>query len=101
MTATVNEKTSSYAYNSDAYYYMKNAQGDVTGIADSNLNVITEYSYDAWDKLIDTTGNAANFIGKLNPFLYRGYHFSTRGLYVKKIYNYHFSTFLYLFIRFM
>ena len=77
MTATVNEETSSYTYNSDAYYYMKNAQGDVTGIVDSNLNVIIEYSYDAWDKLIDTTGNEINFIGKLNPLLYRGYHFST------------------------
>ena len=61
---------------------MKNAQGDVTGIVDSNLNVVVEYSYDAWGKLIDTTGSEANFIGKLNPFLYRGYYYDAEtGLY--------------------
>ncbi|WP_195464691.1 RHS repeat-associated core domain-containing protein, partial [Faecalispora jeddahensis] len=57
------------------YYYLKNAQGDVTGIVDSNLNVVVEYSYDAWGKLIETTGSEADFIGKLNPFLYRGYYY--------------------------
>ena len=71
-----------FTYNDDAYYYMKNAQGDVTGIVDSNLNVVVEYSYDAWGKLIDTTGSEANFIGKLNPFLYRGYYYDAEtGLY--------------------
>ena len=61
---------------------MKNAQGDVTGIVDSNMNVVVEYSYDTWGKLIDTTGSEANFIGKFNPFRYRGYYYDTEtGLY--------------------
>ncbi|MFR2804719.1 MAG: hypothetical protein ACLTBZ_01645 [Faecalispora jeddahensis] len=92
-----------FTYHDDAYYYLKNAQGDVMGIVDSDLNVVVEYSYDAWDKLLTNTSSddKTNFIGKLNPFLYCGYYFSTRGLYVKKIYDYHFSTCLYLFIRFM
>ncbi|MBS5784579.1 MAG: RHS repeat-associated core domain-containing protein [Clostridium sp.] len=61
---------------------MKNAQNDVTGIVDSDLNVVVEYSYDAWGRLIDTTGSEANFIGKLNPFLYRGYYYDAEtGLY--------------------
>ncbi|WP_306569886.1 RHS repeat-associated core domain-containing protein [Faecalispora jeddahensis] len=71
-----------FTYHDDAYYYLKNAQGDVTGIVDSNLNVVVEYSYDAWGKLIETTGSEANFIGKLNPFLYRGYYYDAEtGLY--------------------
>ena len=71
-----------FTYHDDAYYYMKNAQGDVTGIVDSNLNVVVEYSYDAWGKLIETTGSEANLIGKLNPFLYRGYYYDAEtGLY--------------------
>ena len=54
----------------------------MTGIVDSNMNVVVEYSYDAWGKLIETTGSEANFIGKLNPFLYRGYYYDAEiGLY--------------------
>ncbi|WP_306569577.1 RHS repeat domain-containing protein [Faecalispora jeddahensis] len=71
-----------FTYHDDAYYYMKNAQGDVTGIVDSDLNVVVEYSYDAWGKLIETTGSEANLIGKLNPFLYRGYYYDAEtGMY--------------------
>ena len=44
----------------------------MTGIVDSEMNVVVECSYDAWGKLIETTGSEADFIGKFNPFLYRG-----------------------------
>ncbi|MBE6742806.1 MAG: RHS repeat-associated core domain-containing protein [Ruminococcaceae bacterium] len=64
-----------FTYNDTAYYYTKNAQGDVTGIVDTSANTVVEYSYDAWGKLLTTTGNMADTIGKLNPFLYRGYYF--------------------------
>jgi len=47
----------------------------VTGIVDSSANTVVEYSYDAWGKLLTTTGSKADTIGKLNPFLYRGYYF--------------------------
>ena len=41
-----------------------------------------EYSYDAWGKLLSTTGSLAGTIGKVNPFLYRGYYYdSETGLY--------------------
>uniref|UniRef100_UPI00145A27B4 RHS repeat-associated core domain-containing protein n=1 Tax=Faecalispora jeddahensis TaxID=1414721 RepID=UPI00145A27B4 len=61
---------------------LKNSQGDVTGIVDSNMNVVVEYSYDAWGKMIETTGSEADFIGKLNPFPYRGYYYDAEtGLY--------------------
>ena len=64
-----------FTYNGAAYYYMINAQGDVTGIVDSNVNSVVEYSYDAWGKLLDITGSMADTVGKINPFLYRGYYY--------------------------
>jgi len=36
-----------FTYKDAAYYYTKNAQGDVTGIVDSDLSTVVEYSYDA------------------------------------------------------
>ena len=71
-----------FTYQDEAYYYLKDAQGDVTGIIDSDLNVVVEYTYDAWGKLIEITGSEADLLGKVNPFLYRGYyHDAETGLY--------------------
>ncbi len=71
-----------FTYNGTAYYYTKNAQGDVTGIADSDYNTVVEYTYDAWGKLLSTTGTMADTIGVQNPFLYRGYYYDIEtGLY--------------------
>ena len=71
-----------FTYNGTAYYYTTNAQGDVTGITDSNCNTVVEYTYDAWGKLLSTTGSMASTVGKINPFLYRGYYYdSETGLY--------------------
>lgn len=71
-----------FTYNGTAYYYTKNAQGDVTGIVDGAGNTVVEYRYDAWGKLLSTTGSLASTIGKANPFLYRGYYYdSETGLY--------------------
>ncbi|HOU10953.1 MAG TPA: RHS repeat-associated core domain-containing protein [Clostridiales bacterium] len=62
---------------SATYLYIKNLQGDITGIADENGAVIVSYTYDAWGKLLSTTGSAANTIGLLNPLRYRGYYYDT------------------------
>ncbi len=71
-----------FTYNGADYYYTKNAQGDVTGIVDRDYNTVVQYSYDAWGKLLVTTGSMANTIGKINPFLYRGYYYDAEtGLY--------------------
>ena len=64
-----------FTYNGAAYYYMTNAQGDVTGIVDSSVNSVVEYSYDAWGKLLTMTGSMADTVGKINPYLYRGYYY--------------------------
>ncbi|MCI8361940.1 MAG: hypothetical protein HFJ41_02105 [Clostridia bacterium] len=75
-------------YNGIQYYYIKNAQNDVIGILDSNLNQIVSYVYDSWGKIIsikDANGNNITDetnIGIINPYRYRSYRYDTEtGLY--------------------
>ena len=62
-------------YNGNVYYYMYNPQGDVIGLFDDDLNVVVEYTYDSWGKIISTTGSLKDTLGKANPFRYRGYYY--------------------------
>ncbi len=59
----------------DTYLYIKNLQGDITGIADENGIIVTAYTYDAWGKIISVTGTGSATIGSTNPFRYRGYYY--------------------------
>ena len=61
------------SYNSVIYTYVHNLQGDIVGILDSTGALVVEYKYDAWGKLLSTTGSLADTLGKRNPFRYRGY----------------------------
>ena len=64
------------------YYYLKNIQGDITGIVDAAGSLVVEYTYDAWGKLLSITGSLADTVGVLNPLRYRGYYYDTEtGLY--------------------
>ncbi|MGN0755056.1 MAG: RHS repeat-associated core domain-containing protein, partial [Aristaeellaceae bacterium] len=60
-------------YNGSPYSYVKNLQGDIVAILDSNKNVVVSYVYDAWGRPISCLGTMANTLGKINPFRYRGY----------------------------
>ena len=66
-----------FTYNGTSYFYILNLQGDVIGIYDSNGNVVVEYTYDSWGKLISITGSLADTIGIKNPLRYRGYYYDT------------------------
>ncbi len=75
-------------YNNSQYYYIKNAQNDIVGILDSNLNQVVSYEYDSWGKIIsikDAYGNnvtSSTHIGKINPYRYRSYRYDEEtGLY--------------------
>ena len=71
-----------FSCNYTDYYYIKNAQGDITGIADAAGNPVVAYSYDAWGRLLDTAGTLASTIGAYNPLRYRGYVYDDEtGLY--------------------
>ncbi|MHB1454802.1 MAG: RHS repeat-associated core domain-containing protein [Saccharofermentanales bacterium] len=72
-----NGKLIAIRYNGTEYYYMSNILGDVTGFIDSNGTSVVEYNYDAWGKIISTTGTLATTLGQANPFRYRGYYFDT------------------------
>jgi len=59
----------------DTYYYKFNLQGDVIGIYNESGSLVVIYKYDAWGKLLSTTGPGALTVGAANPFRYRGYYY--------------------------
>ncbi|MEQ2440564.1 RHS repeat-associated core domain-containing protein [Solibaculum intestinale] len=59
----------------ESYYYVKNLQGDITGILDSNGSQVVNYVYDAWGKVELVSGTMSSTLGHLNPFRYRGYYY--------------------------
>ena len=73
----------SFKYHDTRYYYIKNAQDDVTAIVDPNGNIVAKYEYDSWGKVLavtDADGNAktsSSHIGNINPLRYRSYFFDT------------------------
>lgn len=71
-----------FNYKNEIYYYLKNLQDDIIGIADSNGNIVVKYSYDSWGNILSITdGNNndistdVNHIGNINPFRYRSYYY--------------------------
>ena len=68
--------------NGTEYFYVKNAQGDVTGLVSTSGARVVTYTYDAWGNPLATTGTMASTLGSANPLRYRGYVYDTEtGLY--------------------
>ena len=63
----------------DHYLFIKNIQGDITGIMDEEGNILVTYAYDAWGNCITTHHNltGTNSYATFNPFRYRGYYYDT------------------------
>ena len=72
-----NGDTFGFNYNGNDYFYMKNAQNDVTAIADTTGAIVVNYNYDAWGEINSITGSLASTIGELNPIRYRSYYFDS------------------------
>jgi len=76
-----------FKYNGIQYYYIKDVQGNIIGILDSNLNQIVRYEYSSWGQCTvkDNAGNVitdTNNIGLKNPYRYREYRLDNEtGLY--------------------
>ena len=69
-------------YNGTEYFYVKNAQGDVTGLVNASGTRVVTYTYDAWGNPLSTSGTMASTLGSANPLRYRGYVYDTEtGLY--------------------
>lgn len=71
------DKLVAFELNGVEYYYIKNLQGDVIAILDSDGNCVVEYEYDAWGKLLATTGSLASTVGLKNPMRYRCYYYDS------------------------
>ena len=68
--------------NGTEYYYVRNAQGDITGLIDGSGTQVVSYTYDTWGKLTTIDGSLKDSLGVKNPYRYRGYRFDTEtGLY--------------------
>ena len=69
-------------YNNTAYYYVTNIQGDVIAILNSSGSPVVTYTYDAWGKILSTSGSMASTLGSHNPLRYRSYVYDQEtGLY--------------------
>ena len=66
-------KPSIVIYDSTPYAYLYNLQGDVIALVDGTGAKVVEYTYDAWGKVLSTTGSLASTLGTVQPFRYRGY----------------------------
>ena len=67
---------------SATYYYVLNQQGDVVGLMNGEEQLVVVYLYDAWGRLLSTTGTQSSTLGVNNPLRYRGYVYDTEtGLY--------------------
>ena len=77
-----NNKPAMVEYNGTPYTYVKNLQGDIVAILDSAGNIVVQYKYDAWGRIISKTGSLASTLGTVQPFRYRGYVYDEEtGLY--------------------
>ena len=64
----------------ELYYYLVNAQGDVSAILDSSGKIAASYDYDAWGNctVYDSSAKVLTdptSIANLNPLRYRGYYY--------------------------
>ena len=72
-----------FVYNGIQYFYVTNTMGDVLGITEANGNLIAQYLYDDWGKLvsIDTADEEASTayreIAEANPLRYCGYYYDS------------------------
>ena len=72
----------SVTYNGNRYFYLKNAQGDVTGLVNASGTQVVSYTYDPWGAPMSVSGSMSATLGAVNPLRYRGYVYdSETGLY--------------------
>ncbi len=69
-----NDSLIGFNLNGTEYIYLKNIQGDIEGILDQYGDLVVQYTYDAWGKVLSVTGSMADTVGTINPMRYRGYY---------------------------
>jgi len=80
-----NDEPFGITLNEQAFYYVKNLQGDVVRIVDGDGVTVLDYFYDAWGNITFDFGvdlPLAVMVWMYNPITYRGYYFDAEsGLY--------------------
>ena len=64
-------KSENILFNGTQYFYITNQMGDILAITDTEGNIVGNYEYDAWGKVL----TADTDIAKQNPLRYRGYYY--------------------------
>lgn len=73
-----NDEVVGFYYCGQTYSYVKNLQGDITGIISDEGFLAARYVYDDWGNCISVeSGYSVNDIANLNPFRYRGYYYDS------------------------
>ncbi|MCI8510144.1 MAG: hypothetical protein HFJ06_16550, partial [Lachnospiraceae bacterium] len=68
--------------NGQDYLFKKNIQGDIEGLYNSYGEEVVTYTYNAWGKVTEVSGDLASTVGEYNSLRYRGYYYdSDTGLY--------------------
>lgn len=75
-----NNDIQGFTYENKTYFYIKNIQGDVINIADSEGNVLVDYYYHTWG-YVEYDDNSDIGLGAINPIRYKGYYYDEVGLY--------------------
>ena len=71
------DKLVSMTLNGTEYFYIRNGQGDITGLIDTVGTQVVSYTYDSWGKLVSIEGSLKDTVGLQNPYRYRGYRYDT------------------------
>lgn len=66
-----------FIYEDNAYYYLKDLQGDVISVIDEAGNELVQYEYDAYGNVINDPDDVNGDIFEVNPYTYRGYRFDS------------------------
>lgn len=69
-----NNELVGFNLNGTEYIYLKNLQGDIEGILNMSGELVVSYAYDAWGKVLYTSGTLADTVGAINPMRYRDYY---------------------------
>lgn len=71
--------------NTEKYLYIRDNLQNIIAITTLSGEIVVKNTYDAWGKLLSTTGSLASTIGALNPFKYKGYYYDQEsGMYYCK-----------------
>lgn len=82
-----------FTYNGEPYYYVKNAQNDVTLIMNADGVAVVLYQYDAWGNVTQCFDGSEQELSAINPLLYRSYYYDMElGMYYLNS-RYYFPTF--------